>query len=60
MGLAITQQIVSQHGGTIDVLSEVGKGTTFTLVFPLIRPLSPDPSNNNIPSPRNEAMEFNQ
>ena len=26
-------RIVEQHGGNIDVVSEVGKGSTFTLSF---------------------------
>lgn len=34
LGLSITQQIVGQHGGTIDVASAEGKGTTITLVIP--------------------------
>ncbi|MEX2117601.1 MAG: ATP-binding protein [Bacteroidota bacterium] len=38
MGLAVTQQVVAQHGGNIDVQSEVGKGTIFSLMLPLIRP----------------------
>ena len=33
LGLAITHKIVEEHGGTIDVVSEEGKGTTFTLSF---------------------------
>jgi PAS domain S-box-containing protein len=35
MGLAITQQIVTQHGGRIAVSSKVGKGTTFQIRLPL-------------------------
>ena len=34
LGLAISKKIVEQLGGTINVASEVGKGTTFVLEFP--------------------------
>ena len=34
LGLAITKRIVEQLNGTIDVRSEVGRGTAFTLRFP--------------------------
>jgi two-component system OmpR family sensor kinase/two-component system sensor histidine kinase BaeS len=34
LGLAITKQLVLAHGGTIDVQSEAGKGTTFTIKLP--------------------------
>ncbi|HXQ35830.1 MAG TPA: ATP-binding protein, partial [Anaerolineales bacterium] len=34
LGLAITKQLVHAHGGTIDVQSELGKGTTFIIELP--------------------------
>ncbi len=34
IGLATTFRVVQLHGGTIDFVSEVGKGTTFRLHFP--------------------------
>jgi signal transduction histidine kinase len=37
LGLAISRKIVEQLGGTIAVVSEVGRGTTFTLEFPAIK-----------------------
>ena len=36
LGLAISKRIATQHAGTIDVTSEVGKGTTFTLRLPIV------------------------
>ncbi len=35
LGLAITKRIVEQLDGTITVASELGKGTTFTMRFPV-------------------------
>lgn len=35
LGLPMVQRTVEQHGGHIDVRSEVGKGTQFTLSFPV-------------------------
>jgi len=37
LGMAVTRSIVENHGGTIDVSSEVGKGTTVRISIPLVR-----------------------
>jgi len=34
LGLAITKRLVLMHGGTIDVSSEMGRGSTFTATLP--------------------------
>ena len=37
LGMSVVHGIVKKHGGTIDVQSQVDKGTTFTLIFPAIK-----------------------
>jgi signal transduction histidine kinase len=37
LGLALTQQIVKDHGGDLEVTSTVGKGTTFRMSVPASR-----------------------
>ena len=43
MGLAVSYGIISRHGGQIDVESEIGEGSTFTIRLPM------EPSENRQP-----------
>ena len=47
LGLAIVSRIVEAHSGEIKLKSGRGKGTTFTVVLPIIQPL---PAESNRPS----------
>jgi PAS domain S-box-containing protein len=42
LGLPIVQQIISEHKGSIKYRSEMGKGTTFTIVLPVGAPAPTD------------------
>lgn len=35
LGLSICRRIIDEHHGMIEVESQVGKGTTFTIVLPI-------------------------
>lgn len=42
LGLAVVRQIMEHHLGRIEVQSEVGRGTTFSLYLPLAKPAETD------------------
>jgi signal transduction histidine kinase len=41
LGLPVTYGIIQEHGGTVDVQSRPGEGTTFILSFPTHSPAAP-------------------
>jgi len=43
LGLSVSYGIIQEHGGSIEVHSEVGVGTTFTLRFPRLQEAAAEP-----------------
>jgi len=44
LGLSVVHRLVTDHGGAITTASEVGKGSTFRVYFPVVRADAIDPS----------------
>jgi two-component system, NtrC family, sensor histidine kinase HydH len=60
LGLPTARKIVEAHGGTIQVQSEPGKGSQFTLRLPVSEPRppgqrAPSPEESSQPSPQNQS-----
>jgi two-component system, NtrC family, sensor kinase len=47
LGLAISNSILERHNGTIEVQSELGKGTVFTVTLPWEAEVTKTPAPNN-------------
>ena len=45
LGLWITYNVVAQHGGKVELATEPGVGTTFTITLPVGRPDDPAPTS---------------
>ena len=65
LGLSITKAITTAHGGTLDLVSAEGEGTTFTLTLPrdvrdlgATAPPSPPRGRGRSASPRKAAALF--
>ncbi|MBJ7505058.1 MAG: hypothetical protein JHC86_04665, partial [Ilumatobacteraceae bacterium] len=66
LGLSIVRHVASNHGGNVTVVSEEGRGSTFTIVLPRDLTVStelgqldevPVPSNlSNLPDTRSVAI----
>jgi hypothetical protein len=48
IGLAMTFRVIQMHGGTIDYVSEPGKGTSFHLRFPRLTTYGNDPPLSSV------------
>lgn len=53
LGLWISKQIIDKHGATIRVRSKPGKGTVFSIVFPIARPVQQRESDSDCQERRN-------
>lgn len=50
LGLSVVDSVIKDHGGYIDLESELGVGTEFFLYFPICREEIADPDDDNIPT----------
>ncbi|MBF0568923.1 MAG: hypothetical protein HQK95_08680, partial [Nitrospirae bacterium] len=47
LGLSITKKIIEEHGGRLDIDSELGRGTKFTIALPQRQQLNNNEQKEN-------------
>lgn len=50
LGLAVSQKIIAEHGGRIDVDTQPGAGTTFTIRLPIVKPSGAEDTGVPVPA----------
>lgn len=58
IGLAVTDEIVKLHGGTLEIASKVGEGTAVTVILPVpvLEPTTSSPEEETIPQAQEESI----
>ena len=56
LGLSLAEQIVEEHKGIIHIDSEIGKGTTFFVYFPVVEVLGDENRTKNVLEKSRDAM----
>ncbi len=49
LGLNVVDAVIKDHGGYLDLCTEVGKGTSFYLYFPVTHAAGPEPEDATLP-----------
>jgi signal transduction histidine kinase len=57
LGLPHARRIVEEHGGTMSMYSEPGRGTDFTLALPVQEPTQPEPPTPESPTQESPTQE---
>src|SRR2546421_30223 len=58
LGLAMVDGIMRSHGGSVTVYSELGKGSVFSLYFPVIEQKKELAGATAVPSPRGQGQRL--
>ncbi len=57
LGLSLSRSIILEHGGTIEVNNDFGKGTTFTIRLPVTQPAEAEKSEDSETQPKSKDVK---